>query len=55
MAAGTLLVEEAGGKISECGANRRIFHGAYLLVDNGLIHRRDLGLFEDIFQGRYPL
>jgi len=54
MAAGTLLVEEAGGKVSGMRGEPLDLHGRYLLADNGLIHEESLKLFSDIFAGEYP-
>jgi len=53
MAAGTLLVEEAGGKVSGMRGEPFDLHGKYLLADNGLIHQETMDLFEEIFRGRY--
>ena len=53
MAAGTLLVEEAGGKVSGMKGEPLDLHGRYLLADNGRIHSETLALFSEIFQGRY--
>lgn len=53
MAAGTLLVEEAGGKTSGMQGESLDLQGRYLLADNGLIHKELLGVFADIFQGQY--
>jgi len=53
MAAGTLLVEEAGGKVSGMKGEPLDLHGKYVLVDNGLIHSEILNLFGEIFAGRY--
>jgi myo-inositol-1(or 4)-monophosphatase len=57
MAAGTLLVEEAGGKVSSMRGESMDLHGPHLLVDNGLIHEEILTLFAEIFEGsyRFPL
>ncbi len=53
MAAGMVLVSEAGGRVTD-------MHGApvkagapRLLVDNGAIHDEVLGLFAEVFAGRY--
>ena len=54
MAAGTLLVEEAGGRVSSMSGAPLDLYGPHLLVDNGLIHDEMLTLFQDIFAGRYP-
>jgi myo-inositol-1(or 4)-monophosphatase len=53
MAAGTLLVEEAGGKVSGMRGEPLDLYGKYVLVDNGLIHEEILELFAEIFEGRY--
>ena len=53
MAAGRLLVAEAGGKFSGMHGEPHQLRGPDLLVDNGLIHEEILELFGEIFQGRY--
>jgi myo-inositol-1(or 4)-monophosphatase len=53
MAAGTLLVEEAGGKVSGMRGERFDLYGKYVLVDNGQIHEEILELFGEIFGGCY--
>ncbi|MBV8807367.1 MAG: inositol monophosphatase [Acidobacteriaceae bacterium] len=53
MAAGTLLVEEAGGQVSGMRGETMDLHGRYVLADNGLIHAETLVLFDEIFEGRY--
>jgi myo-inositol-1(or 4)-monophosphatase len=53
MAAGTLLVEEAGGKVSGMAGERLDLHGRYVLADNGPIHQEILDLFAAIFRGEY--
>ncbi|MBV9304305.1 MAG: inositol monophosphatase [Acidobacteriaceae bacterium] len=53
MAAGTLLVREAGGKVSGMRREPLDLHGNYVLADNGLIHDEILELFEEIFEGQY--
>jgi myo-inositol-1(or 4)-monophosphatase len=53
MAAGTLLVEEAGGKASGMRGEKLDLHGIYLVADNGLIHEEMLGVFDEVFDGRY--
>src|SRR5581483_11544273 len=53
MAAGTLLVEEAGGRVSGMGGEPLDLHGKYLVADNGLIHHELLELFKEIFAGHY--
>src|SRR5581483_10028720 len=53
MAAGTLLVEEAGGKTSGMQGEPLDLHGRYLLADNGFVHTETLNVFAEIFEGRY--
>lgn len=53
MAAGTLLVEEAGGKVSGMNGEPFDVQGAYVLADNGSIHEETLRVFREVFQGRY--
>ncbi len=53
MAAGTLLVEEAGGKVSGMRGEPLDLYGRYLLADNGHVHREVLQVFDEIFAGRY--
>ncbi len=53
MAAGTLLVEEAGGKASGMRGEKLDVHGIYLVADNGLIHEEMLGVFDEVFDGKY--
>jgi myo-inositol-1(or 4)-monophosphatase len=54
MAGGTLLVKEAGGRVSNMLGEPVDLYGPHLLVDNGLIHEETLALFSEIFAGRYP-
>lgn len=53
MAAGTLMVQEAGGKVSGMRGEAFDLHGRYVLADNRLIHQETLDLFEEVFRGRY--
>jgi len=53
MAAGTLLVKEAGGTVSGMRGEPVDLHGRYLLADNGMIHQETLDLFKDVFDGRH--
>lgn len=53
MAAGILLVEEAGGKVSDMRDQPASLHGPHLLADNGLIHSEIIALFAEIFEGTY--
>lgn len=53
MAAGVLLVAEAGGKVSDMRGGPVDVHGAHVLADNGLVHDEVLELFGEVFAGRY--
>jgi myo-inositol-1(or 4)-monophosphatase len=53
MAAGLLMIEEAGGKYSGMHGERHRLLGPDVVADNGLIHDEILGLFEEIFSGQY--
>jgi myo-inositol-1(or 4)-monophosphatase len=54
MAAGTLIVAEAGGRISEMtGGPHSVTASAHLLADNGLLHDQALELFAEVFRGQY--
>lgn len=53
MAAGILLVEEAGGRCSGMRGEKVDLHGPHLLADNGHIHREMLEMFADVFAGKY--
>ena len=54
MAAGTLLVTEAGGRCSDMKGGPHDMHSPHLLTDNGTIHQETLDLFAEIFAGRFP-
>ena len=51
-AAGFLLVEEAGGRITDFGGRRFRLDSRETLASNGLIHEELLALFADMFAGR---
>ena len=53
MAAGALLIAEAGGICSDMKGGAMNVRGAHLLADNGLLHGQTLELFGKIFQGEY--
>jgi myo-inositol-1(or 4)-monophosphatase len=53
MAAGKLLVAEAGGICTDMRGEPHILSGPHILADNGLIHGEVVGLFSEIFQGQY--
>ena len=53
MAAGTLLVEEAGGRVSDMkGGPHSVTESDHMLADNGALHDQVLAAFAEIFQGR---
>jgi myo-inositol-1(or 4)-monophosphatase len=52
MAAGALLVQEAGGRVGDMtGAPLSVTSSDHILADNGLLHDEILGAFGDIFHG----
>jgi myo-inositol-1(or 4)-monophosphatase len=53
VAAGKLLVEEAGGKLSEAGGGPHRLDSPSVLASNGLLHGALLGAFEEIAAGQY--
>ena len=54
MAAGTLLVEEAGGRVSDMkGAPHRVAGSEHLLADNGALHDQVIGIFDEVFGARF--
>lgn len=53
MAAGRLLVAEAGGRYSGMHGEAQQLRGPDLLVDNACIHDEILQLFGEIFQGKH--
>ncbi len=53
MAAGTLLIQEAGGTVSGMMDEPLNVHGEYVVGDNGLIHGELIGVFRDVFNGHY--
>jgi myo-inositol-1(or 4)-monophosphatase len=53
MAAGVLLVTEAGGRCSDMKGGPLILSGPHVLADNGTVHTEIAGLFEEIFRGEY--
>ena len=52
MAAGILLVAEAGGRCTDMKGSPAVLGGSHLLVDNGRIHDQMVGVFGEIFGGR---
>jgi myo-inositol-1(or 4)-monophosphatase len=53
MAAGILLIEEAGGTCSDMKGAPAKLRGSHLLADNGLIHAGMLEVFSEVFQSKY--
>ncbi len=53
MAAGILIVEEAGGQCSDMRGAPRTLDGPHLVATNGLIHDETLGLFREVLAGQY--
>ncbi len=51
-AAGILLVEEAGGKVTGFSGDHYRLDSREILASNGLIHDELVGLFKDLFAGR---
>ena len=51
-AAGFLLVEEAGGRVSDFSGGPFRLDSREVLASNGHIHQELLGLFADMFAGR---
>ncbi len=57
MAAGVLLIQEAGGRSSDMHGAPMSVQGPTLLADNGALHAEMLQFFGEIFRGeyRYPM
>ena len=55
MAAGILLVEEAGGRCSDMRGKPASLHGPHLLADNGCIHEEIVEMFGEVFAGKHRL
>jgi myo-inositol-1(or 4)-monophosphatase len=57
MAAGTLLVAEAGGRCSDMHGGAEQLRGPHLLADNGSVHAAILEIFAEVFRReyRYPM
>lgn len=53
VAAGILLVQEAGGVCSDMRGGPVQLHAEHILADNGLLHAETLSLFAEIFAGKY--
>ena len=55
MAAGVIIVQEAGGRVTDMLGGPVKIGGVHVLMDNGLIHDEMLGWFADIFAGKYKV
>ena len=56
MAAGSLLVQEAGGRVSDMrGESHSVTASDHLLADNGLLHDEIVQSFAQIFGGTLPV
>ena len=53
IAAGVLLVNEAGGKCSDMKGGPLRLRGPHVLADNGAVHAEIVELFAEIFRGEY--
>ncbi len=53
MAAGVLLIREAGGESSDMHGGPLNLKGPHVLADNGTLHPHILKLFAEIFAGQY--
>jgi myo-inositol-1(or 4)-monophosphatase len=53
MAAGALLVREAGGVVTDMHGAAFDLRGPHVLADNGLVHAETVDLFAEVFAGRY--
>ncbi len=53
MAAGILLITEAGGQCSDMTGATVNLRGPHLLVSNRLVHEQMIQLFAEIFRGQY--
>ena len=53
VAAGVLLIREAGGLCTDMRGGSLDIRGQHILADNGLVHEETLALFAEIFAGRY--
>jgi myo-inositol-1(or 4)-monophosphatase len=53
MAAGVLLVSEAGGRVTDMLGHPASLRGPHILADNGLVHDQVLALFAEVFAGSY--
>jgi len=52
MAAGVILVEEAGGTVSDMRGEKHGLRSPHLLTDNALVHTELLEVFKDLWAGK---
>jgi myo-inositol-1(or 4)-monophosphatase len=50
VAAGSLIVTEAGGSLTDFSGNPGCIYGSEFLASNGLIHRQMLDVLQDILK-----
>ena len=55
MAAGVLLVREAGGTVTDMRGGLFDLRGKHVLADNTLVHAETVALFSEVFGGKYRI
>lgn len=55
MAAGVLLIREAGGAVTDMHGRPFNLRGKHVLADNGSVHRETVELFAKIYRGEFPV
>jgi myo-inositol-1(or 4)-monophosphatase len=55
VAAGILLIREAGGVVTDMHGGPVSLRGPHILADNGLVHAETVALFAEIYAGRFPV
>jgi myo-inositol-1(or 4)-monophosphatase len=55
MAAGRLIVAEAGGLVSDMQGNPHTLNSPHILTSNGHLHEQVLQLFAEVFRGEYRI
>lgn len=53
IAAGVLLIREAGGALSDMQGRRLTLRSENILADNGLVHDETVALFAEVYAGKY--
>jgi myo-inositol-1(or 4)-monophosphatase len=53
VAAGILLIREAGGNVSDMRGAAVKLNGEHILADNALLHEETLALFAEVYAGKY--